>query len=374
MQTIEKLIKKIEPVDADAGLHTFIETLKEYGAVPVSRGSTIAGMVFVDDVSRREYPVATKAKAMLTKVSTLSPRTGIPEAAVALLGGRNRALPVVEDGEYVGILTEQGVLGSSLSPLSSKKVGDLANEVITIQNTENAGKARSLMGDKSIGKLPVVDEDGALVGIVEWTSLISLERPKNALGKQDRRGDYLPDSKMSITTVMERRPLTVDADADSATVAKKMAEKGCSYAIIVKGKTPVGIVTCEDFLEVLASRSPKEGVYIQITGAEDLDSFEREKLHENVDETAKKLARIYAGIEYFFLRVRRHDTQGKKHKFSVHARLNTPVGMFIAQAHGYDLATVTDKAMDNLERVVKENHSKTKKQMRRRTERARKER
>lgn len=374
MTTIEKLIERVDPVPLDTELHACLKALKEHGAVPVVRGRDIAGMLFVSEISKREYPVNTKASSMLLKVPTLQANADIIEAAAALARGRNKALPVLEGTSYTGVLTEHGLLRHVADRTTGRRTEELMSEPITISNDATVGKARATMRDKGIGKLPVVNENGELVGVVDWSTFIAFERPKSALGRQDKKGDYLQDSKMTVTTIMDDKPLTVEREEDIAQVAKKMETKGCSYAIVTAQKLPVGIVTCEDIVEMLAAQAPREGIYVQISGAEELDSFEREKLHSNVDEAARKLGRIYNGIEYFFVHLKKHDTQGKKHKYSVQTRLMTPVGMFHSHAHGYDLAAAADEAMDKLERVVKKDHARTRKEKRQRTERRFKER
>ncbi|QQG39374.1 MAG: CBS domain-containing protein [Candidatus Aenigmatarchaeota archaeon] len=372
MASIENLIETVEAVAPDAQIHTFLSSLQAHGAVPVIDGKKIIGMVFVDDVSRREYPVTSKASTAMTRVSSIDAKSDVVEAAAALMRLRGRALPVTSAGSYVGIVAETAVM-RAVSGVN-KRVEEVMNEPVTITDDANVGKARSTLRDQGIGKLPVVNRNGDLVGVVDWQNFVVLEKPKESMGRRDQRGDYLQDSKIDVTAVMDESPLTVERGTSVVDAAKKMDSRKCTYAIVVDGKAPVGIITCEDILELLAALVPREGVYVQITGAEDLDSFDRDKLHSNVDETVRKLARIYAGIEYFVLRLKKHETQGSKTKFSVQARLMTPVGVFRAHAHGYDLAAVTDKAMDNLERIVKEDHSKKKKQMRKRSERAQKRR
>ncbi|MBI4017473.1 MAG: CBS domain-containing protein [Candidatus Aenigmarchaeota archaeon] len=372
MPRIDKFIEHVAPVRPEAELHEFLETLRTHQAVPVVDGD-VKGIVFVDDVSRREYPINAKAKSIMTHVPTVAAGADATDAATALISGRHKALPVLEKGAYKGLITDRGVLRAIAEKPLGRRVKDVMNEPITMTTADDVGKARSMMRDHGIGKLPVVDGDN-VIGIVDWTSFVSLERPKESLGRRDRKGDYLQDFKLSVTTVMNRAPLTMRGDVDVAEAAKKMGDASCSYAIVTEGRKLVGIITCEDILEVMAARAPKEGVYVQITGADELDAFESEKLHSNVDETVKKLARIYSGIEYFFLHLKKYESEGERHKYSVRTRLMTPVGTFISHAHGFDLARVVDEAMDHIERIVKEDHSKRQHVKRGRTERTRKER
>jgi acetoin utilization protein AcuB len=98
---------------------------------------------------------------------------------------RIRRIPVVEkNGRLAGIVSDKDLLRVSPSPattlsafeipylLSKVKVGDvMTRNVITITEDTPIEDAARIMVDNKIGGLPVVNEDGAVVGIITETDI-----------------------------------------------------------------------------------------------------------------------------------------------------------------------------------------------------------
>jgi len=136
------------------------------------------------------------AKEIMTKKAlTLSPETGIIDAAKLLLETGFNGFPVVDGkGKLVGILCQSDLIAlqkklpvpsvftllDSLIPLMSTKsmekavqriaaitVGEaMTRNPITVRPETGIEKLAELMVDKNFHTLPVVDQDGSLVGII----------------------------------------------------------------------------------------------------------------------------------------------------------------------------------------------------------------
>jgi acetoin utilization protein AcuB len=90
-----------------------------------------------------------------------------------------RHLPVVDDeGDLVGMISDRdmrGALGASDGgvPAPSTRVGDLMNsDVIDALPDDELVDIAELMVDNRIGAVPIVDERGALVGIVSYVDVL----------------------------------------------------------------------------------------------------------------------------------------------------------------------------------------------------------
>jgi len=88
------------------------------------------------------------------------------------------ACPVVVKGKPVGILTQQNLIESgAVFPTFESKKGRfktpatiftlMKTPVVSLKPNQTAGDAARLMLEKNIGRVPVVDDKGLLVGIVD---------------------------------------------------------------------------------------------------------------------------------------------------------------------------------------------------------------
>jgi CBS domain-containing protein len=99
--------------------------------------------------------------------------------------GRIRHLPILERGRLVGIVSQRDLLARSLDRalrlgprarrafLASLRVAEaMTRQPICVGEATSQRDAASLMIRHRIGCLPVVDGDGALIGIVSETDLL----------------------------------------------------------------------------------------------------------------------------------------------------------------------------------------------------------
>lgn len=121
---------------------------------------------------------------MSTEVITVGRNDDLLRVEQTMASKQLRHLPVVEDGELVGIVTQRDLFKAAMS--SAMGYGQKAQEaylhkvlvkeimvypVITISPTASLHEAIDLIMERGIGCLPVV-ENGALVGLVTKTDLL----------------------------------------------------------------------------------------------------------------------------------------------------------------------------------------------------------
>jgi len=138
---------------------------------------------------------------MTTKIVTVKPDTEILEAAKILLENRFNGLPVVDDsGKVVGIICQSDLVAQQKSipiptlftfldgfiPLTSVKkleseiqkiaaitVADaMTAKPVTVKPDTRIETVAALMADKKFHTLPVLDDDGILVGVIGKEDLL----------------------------------------------------------------------------------------------------------------------------------------------------------------------------------------------------------
>ncbi len=124
-------------------------------------------------------------------IMTRPPRTmdvtaSVMDAATLMREGDFGDVVVLEEGRLCGILTDRDivvrVLATGDDP-SSVRVGDVCSRVLTtVSESDRISAAVKLIRAKAVRRLPVVDDDGKLVGIVSLGDLALARDPKSALG------------------------------------------------------------------------------------------------------------------------------------------------------------------------------------------------
>lgn len=104
---------------------------------------------------------------------TVTPETPVSEAAEYLRGIRVPALPVLEDGTVVGVVTESDLVALSTEPGGRPTVdGITSGPVATISPSTTLGEAAATMRSTGVEHLPVVT-DGVYSGMLSAETLAS---------------------------------------------------------------------------------------------------------------------------------------------------------------------------------------------------------
>ena len=122
---------------------------------------------------------------MTVKVQSLSSNDRLLDAALLMRSSHFRHIPIVDDGELVGILTDRDIqrcAPSLLARVSAEEYNAVFEETpisrvmtrgpVQISPDARLGDAAALLREKKLGCLPVV-EKGKLVGIITKADMLS---------------------------------------------------------------------------------------------------------------------------------------------------------------------------------------------------------
>ena len=128
---------------------------------------------------------------MVKDVVTIEPSASLVDAATKMREANIGMLPITERGMLRAILTDRDVVVRAVSrnaDLTTTRVTDCATETpVSARPDWDVEKALEVMARQQVGRLPVVDEDGRLVGIVTLSSLVLRgEKPSGALEAASR--------------------------------------------------------------------------------------------------------------------------------------------------------------------------------------------
>ncbi|CQR51376.1 MULTISPECIES: M50 family metallopeptidase [Haloferax] len=101
-------------------------------------------------------------------------RTSVAELLERMFVERHTGYPVLRNGDLVGMVTLDDARGVKEVERDAFRVDDImSDELATITPDADAMDAIALMQERGVGRLPVVDEAGELVGLVSRSDLVT---------------------------------------------------------------------------------------------------------------------------------------------------------------------------------------------------------
>lgn len=162
-------------------------------------------------------PTVTVADVMRTDVPTVGPEDSIASVARILVENRLSGLPVVDNGEIVGIITEIDLIAreadvtvptvvpwldallvadagrdfdDEMRQVLAVTAGELmSSPVINIRSTATLSQVATLMVERRISTIPVIDAHYALIGVVTRADLVRIIARLETLGEQVDESD-----------------------------------------------------------------------------------------------------------------------------------------------------------------------------------------
>jgi CBS domain-containing protein len=111
---------------------------------------------------------------MTSSVQTATRDMPLSQVAVMMRDGDMGSMPVIENGKLVGIVTDRDIVVRSIADGkdAGTPVGDaMTTEIFSVSPDDFVFEAIRLMGDKQVRRVPVVDESGALAGIIAMADI-----------------------------------------------------------------------------------------------------------------------------------------------------------------------------------------------------------
>jgi CBS domain-containing protein len=127
----------------------------------------------------------------------------------------------------------------------------MTSPVMTVTPTTRIKQVAAMLVRHGFNAVPVVD-NGELVGIVSEADLVRLESSPDPRAHALRWPPPVGSTPHLVGEVMTREVLALPPDADAADAARLMLDHGVKSIPVVLGGRVVGIVTRRDLLAVLA--------------------------------------------------------------------------------------------------------------------------
>ena len=163
----------------------------------------------VDKVKRSEHGV-------ITDPFSLSPEHLVSDANALMAKYRISGVPITENGKLVGILTNRDL---RFETDYSRKISEVmtSKNLVTAPFGTTLAQAQEILGRHKIEKLPLVDADGMLQGLITIKDIEkAIQYPQSA---KDANGRLLAGAALGTTEdVLDRAAALVDAKVDIVTI------------------------------------------------------------------------------------------------------------------------------------------------------------
>ncbi|WP_336036596.1 CBS domain-containing protein [Halobacterium yunchengense] len=296
--------------------------------------------------------------AALTEPAPKVDRTeDVRETARMLVEGGTKIAPVFEAGDLWGIVTEDAILEAVLDNLDALSVGDIYTEnVVTIGEDDSMGTVINRLREHGISRLPVVDEDGFLTGVVTVHDIVDfVVRDISKTTRGDRRGEVERMLDLPVYDAMSSPVETVTVDDSVEDAVATMLDNDFSGLVVTPAdddRVVGGVLTKTDVLRAL-TYTEEERMDVQITNVDLLDALSREEVQERIEQVAEK----YSDMRVHHAHVRLHKHKEKLRGtplIQAQIRLRTNKGQMAGSGEGYGADNAFHVALDVLERNVLE--------------------
>ncbi len=320
-------------------------------------GGDYAGVITERQLLQSHVEDDTKASVMMRNAPKIERTADVREVARMLVEGGTKVAPVFEDGELWGTINEDAILRAVLDNLDVLTVEEIyTDEVVTLREDDHVGKAINYLREHGVSRLPVVNENGYLTGMVTTHDIADFAvRAMERQHKGDRSGDTDRMLDLPVYDLMNSPVETVEVGTSVRDAVQQMFEHDYAGLVVTPAdddRKVAGIVTKTDVLRAL-TYTEEEAMDVQITNISLLDTIGREDIQAGVTSVVDK----YQAMQVHHAHVRFHEHKEKLRGtplIQCRIRLRTNHGQVAGSGEGYGSEAAFHVALDTLERNVLE--------------------
>jgi CBS domain-containing protein len=325
--------------------------------VIVTRAGDYEGVITQKQLLRSHIEDHTKIDTLTKSAPRVERTDNVRDVARTLVEGGTAVAPVFESGTLWGVISQDLILEAVLENLDSLTVEQIYTEnVIIIAEDDTLGQAINRLREHGVSRLPVVDEDGFLTGVVTTHDVVDFATrnvQKTTRGDRSGEGDRLLD--LPVYDVMSSPAETTTLNESVNEAVECMFEKDYSGLVVTPeddDRVVGGVVTKTDVLRAL-SYTEEDVMDVQITNINLLDTLSRDSIRSSIEEITDK---------YQKMQVRHAHVRFQEHKEKLRGtpliqckvRLRTNRGQAAGSGEGYGAEQAFNVARDKLERNVLE--------------------
>jgi CBS domain-containing protein len=302
-------------------------------------------------IFKSKFPPETKVGRCLFKPPLVTLDTQLWDIAKLMVDAKTYFLPVIKSGKFLGIVTVNRIFSVLLqnTSLLNSVVLSTSKNIITLPDNSTVQTAYDLMRDKQISRIPLVNNQGIITGIItRYDIQYALTTPKAKPRFLSRTGERTKQLAVPITMYARKLVFTVSRNAQPQQILTILHTNTIGSVVVVNEKRqPVGIVTSYDILKSISALNSKKSDTIAI--ATDNKFLYLIQLEEMLKAFEKKLSHL-TGTVFISITLKTHlNSVGKIRSYSVSLSVKTRKNnVFQSKTDDYDWKKAVSEAQNKI--------------------------
>jgi CBS domain-containing protein len=325
--------------------------------IVVTEDGEYAGVIDQRQLVQSHVADDAKVEGLMRAAPKVERTADVRKVARVLVEGKTKIAPVFEAGRLWGIVSEDAILEAVLENLDALEVGEIATDgVVTVEEDTTVGRAINLLRENDISRLPVLDEDGRLSGMVTTHDIVDIVvRDMDKATRGDRSGDIDRVLDLPVYDVMNSPVATTTREESVRAAVARMLDSDYAGLVVTPpedDRAVTGVITKTDVLRAL-TYTEEEHMDVQITNIGLLETLTRETIRKEIEGVVDK----YQDMQVQHAHVRFHEHKEKLRGtplVQAQIRLRTNKGQAAGSGEGYGAENAFRVALDKLERNVLE--------------------
>ncbi|MFC5971997.1 CBS domain-containing protein [Halomarina salina] len=323
--------------------------------VIVTDDGDYSGIITQQQLLQSHIEDDTKAAAMVKSAPKIERTADVREVARMLVEGDTKVAPVFEAGDLWGIVDADAILHAVIDNLDVLTVDQIyTDNVVSIDEDTHIGRVINLLRENSVSRLPVVNEDGQLTGMVTTHDIVDVAvRNMDKATQGDRAGDIERILDLPVYDEMSSPVITTDLEDSVKEAVELMFEHDVAGLVVTPeydDSLVAGILTKTDVLRAL-TYTEEEHMDVQITNIDVLDTLTRDNIRQSIEQVAEKYQEM--SVQHAHVRFHQHREKLRGTPLiQCQIRLRTTHGQVAGSGEGYGAESAFRVALDKLERNV----------------------
>jgi CBS domain-containing protein/ribosome-associated translation inhibitor RaiA len=310
----------------------------------VDNNSIYKGMIFAKQFVNINALPDSKVRSFICNTPIVEREEQLEKCAQLMVVSANRALPLLDNGRLVGLISETDILKTS--DFGHARVDDVMSGAIVIEETNTLGNALSKMRRYNISRLPIINPKGVLVGIINALDIADvLSTPRERSTKSKGIGSLATIKDLEVRSIM-KHSISVERGTKVNDIIGHFDNN--EEIVIVGDKRPIGIITPKDILELVLPRAKKPTIHVTHM----VDEATRSEIEVQMQKFLKKIQGKLGDVQLAIVYVDKHKTR----KYSMRARLFTDKRVIDAKGVAFDPLSACKAMVSKLDRRLKSEH------------------